>query len=154
MWQATALCKFCCSTHKGNKIYLDQVVYLKKVLEHFGMQNAKATKTPLIKGYNPSENKEVVDPKLRAEYQSIIGSLLYLMLGTHPDICYAVTKLSQFAAVTFRITDPTPSLSLPETFCRCIVDHQHYQSYTPFFRLDNSCLGTSPPAPYHKQNHH
>ena len=83
---------------KGNKIYLDQVVYLEKVLERFGMQNAKATKPPLIEGYNPSENKEVVDPKLRAEYQSIIGSLLYLMLGTRPDICHAVTKLSQFAA--------------------------------------------------------
>ena len=87
-----------CIKHKGNKIYLDQVVYLEKVLEHFGMQNAKATKTPLIEGYNPSENKEVVDPKLCAKYQSIIGSLLYLMLGTRPDICHAVTKLSQFAA--------------------------------------------------------
>ena len=43
-------------------------------------------------------NKGDVDPKLQAEYQSIIGSLLYLMLGTCPDICHAVTKLSQFAA--------------------------------------------------------
>ena len=76
------------------KIYLDQVVYLEKVLECFGMQNAKATKTPLIEGYNPSENKGVVDPKLHAEYQLIIGSLLYLMFGTRPGICHAVTKLS------------------------------------------------------------
>ena len=74
--------------------------------------------------------------------------------------------------VTFHITDPTLSLSLPETFrrrivdhqhyspslpetfCRCIVDHQHYQLYAPFFRPDNSCLGPSPLAPYHKWNHH
>ena len=27
-------------------------------------------------------------------------------------------------SVTFCITDPTPSLSLPEMLCRCIVDHQ------------------------------
>ena len=54
----------------------------------------------------------------------------------------------------FCITDPTPSPSLPETFRRHIVDHQHYQSYAPFFHPDNSCLGPSPPAPYHKQNHH
>jgi hypothetical protein len=27
-------------------------------------------------------------------YQSIIGSLLYLMIGTRPDISYAVTHLS------------------------------------------------------------
>ena len=30
-------------------------------------------------------------------YQSIIGSLLYIMLGTCPDITYAVTKLAQFS---------------------------------------------------------
>ena len=30
-------------------------------------------------------------------YQSIIGSLLYLMIGTRPDISYAVTHLSQFS---------------------------------------------------------
>ena len=56
--------------------------------------------------------------------------------------------------VMFRITDPTPSPSPPKTFHRRIVDHQHYQSYAPFFRPDNSHLGPSPPAPYHKRNHH
>ena len=55
--------------------------------------------------------------------------------------------------VTFRITDPTPSPSPPETFHRRIVDHQYYQSYAPYFCPDNSRLGPSPPAPYHMQNH-
>ena len=87
-----------CIKRKGNKIYLDQAVYLEKVLECFGMQNAKASKVPLIEGYNPSENKGEIDPKICADYQSIIGSLLYLILGTRPDICHAVTKLLQFAA--------------------------------------------------------
>ena len=53
----------------------------------------------------------------------------------------------------FRITDPTPSPSPPETFRRCIVDHQYYQSYAPYFHPDNSHLGPSPLAPYHMQNH-
>ena len=87
-----------CTKRKGNKIYLDQAVYLEKVLECFGMQNAKASKVLLVEGYNPSENKGEIDPKIHADYQSIIGLLLYLMLGTRPDICHAVTKLSQFAA--------------------------------------------------------
>jgi chaperone required for assembly of F1-ATPase len=30
-------------------------------------------------------------------YQSIIGSLLYLMIGTCPDISFTVTHLSQFS---------------------------------------------------------
>ena len=31
-------------------------------------------------------------------YQSAIGSLMYAMLGTCPDITYAVSVVSQFAA--------------------------------------------------------
>src|SRR5271154_5793976 len=71
---------------------------LEKVLQRFGMVNAKVAPTPLSAGYTPTENKEEVGSNLRQTFQSIIGSLLYLMLGTRPDICYAVTKLSQFSA--------------------------------------------------------
>ena len=35
-----------CIKRKGKKIYLDQGVYLEKVLECFSMQNAKASKVP------------------------------------------------------------------------------------------------------------
>ena len=58
-----------CIKIKGNKICLDQVVYLEKVLECFGMQNANVTKAPLIEGSNPSENKGEINPHIRAEYQ-------------------------------------------------------------------------------------
>ena len=54
--------------------------------------------TPLPSGYNPVPNTLPVDEKLRTKYQQVIGSLLYLMLGTRPDITYAVTKMAQFAA--------------------------------------------------------
>lgn len=43
-------------------------------------------------------NDKPVDPELRALFLSLIGSLLYIMLGTRPDIAYAVTKLAQFSA--------------------------------------------------------
>jgi hypothetical protein len=35
---------------------------------------------------------------MRSKYQSVIGSLLYIMLGTRPDIAFAVIKMSQFCA--------------------------------------------------------
>jgi hypothetical protein len=54
--------------------------------------------TPLPSGYNPVPNTLPVDKKLHIKYQQVIGSLLYLMLGTRPDIAYAVTKMAQFAA--------------------------------------------------------
>src|SRR5258708_29119362 len=64
------------------------------------MQNCKSAKTPLPAGYMPEPVSPdiVIDPELRSRYQMVIGSLLYLMLGTRPDIAFAVTKLAQFAA--------------------------------------------------------
>jgi len=43
-------------------------------------------------------NEGEVNPQMRTQFQQIIGSLLYIMLGTRPDIAFAVTKLAQFAA--------------------------------------------------------
>jgi len=82
----------------GAKVIIDQCDYLRKIMQRFGMQNAKAAATPLPSGYVPTPNTDPVDAALRTKYQQVIGSLLYLMLGTRPDIAYAVTRMSQFAA--------------------------------------------------------
>lgn len=85
--------------HINNKIYLDQMAYLEKVLERFNLhKDAKTAITPLPSGYVPQENKEPVNPRLRQRFQEVIGSLLYIMLGTRPDISYAVTKLARYSA--------------------------------------------------------
>ena len=62
------------------------------------MVNAKDTHTPLPSSWTPTANTGRVDNALRKQFQSVIGSLLYLMLGTWPDIAFAVIKLSQFSA--------------------------------------------------------
>jgi hypothetical protein len=85
-------------TQTAATVTIDQQQYLKKVLERFKMTNAKTATTPLPSGYQPVENKGPVNSVLRQKYQSVIGSLLYLMLGTRPDIAYAVIKMSQFSA--------------------------------------------------------
>ncbi|KAL7284521.1 hypothetical protein ACG7TL_001812 [Trametes sanguinea] len=82
----------------GSTIRIDQCAYLEKVLQRCGMQNAKSAPTPLPAGYYPKPNDGTADPTLRSRFQTVIGSLLYIMLGTRPDIAFAVTKLSQFAA--------------------------------------------------------
>ena len=81
-------------THKGRAIHLDQSAYLQKVIERCGMLNAKSTSTPLPAGYYAAKNTEPVDVELCSCFQMVIGSLLYLMLGTRPDIAFAVTHLS------------------------------------------------------------
>ena len=87
-----------CITCKGRAIHLDQCTYLQKVVERCGMQNAKTASTPLPAGYYAAKNTEPVDTELRSRFQTVIGSLLYLMLGTRPDIAFAVTHLSRHAA--------------------------------------------------------
>ena len=82
----------------GCKILIDQCSYLEKVLEHFGMQNARTAPTPLPQGYYPSKHLGLVDPELQSHFQQVIGSLLYITLGTCPDVAYAVAALSQHAA--------------------------------------------------------
>ena len=76
---------------KNGKIYLDQTAYLQKVIECFNLKNVKPALTPL-------PVKENASATLHSKYQQVIGSLLYIMLGTQPDIAFAVTKLSQFAS--------------------------------------------------------
>ena len=85
-------------TRSKGRILIDQKDYLQKVLQRFNLINAKSVPTPLPEGYQPQPNKGSPDPEIRASYQQVIGSLLYIMIGTRPDIAYAVTKLSQFAA--------------------------------------------------------
>jgi Reverse transcriptase (RNA-dependent DNA polymerase) len=87
-----------CITQKEKDIHLDQCNYLDKVLERFSMTNAKSAPTPLPLNWVPQLNKGKVSPELLRQYQSIIGSLLYLMIGTCPDLAFVVTKLAQFSA--------------------------------------------------------
>ena len=47
-------------------------------------------------GYNRKANEGVAKPEQRSHYQSIIGSLLFLALGTRPDIAHAVIMMPRF----------------------------------------------------------
>jgi hypothetical protein len=103
-------------------ISIDQCAYLHKVLKRFNMLNAKTAKTPLPMGYIPAPNTEPVDEELCHRFQQVIGSLLYIMLGTRPDIAFAVTKLSQHAANPSR-----DHLQKALYICRYLAGTQHYK---------------------------
>jgi len=83
--------------YQGGKTYLDQVPYLEKILKCFGMADAKAAQTPLPTGYKPEPFDGTAMAALQSQYQSVIGSLLYLMLGTRPDLAFTVTQMAKFA---------------------------------------------------------
>ena len=87
-----------CILQSKGCILIDQKDYLQKVLQQFNLTNAKSVPTPLLEGYHPTPNKGTATPELHASYQQVIGLLLYIIIGTRPDIAYAVTKLVQFVA--------------------------------------------------------
>lgn len=66
-------------------IKVSQKRYLSKVLERFDMLNCKPHSTPAEQKLESDENEEEVDPK---SYREIIGSLVYAMVLTRPDICW------------------------------------------------------------------
>lgn len=60
------------------------------------MSNCKPAKTPLPAGAHTEKSSNDASDTFRTQYQSIIGSILYAMLGTRPDIAFAVTQLSKY----------------------------------------------------------
>lgn len=74
-------------------IRLTQSAYTKAVLEKFGMTEASSLAIPVdpntILYRNDNEAYDV-------PYRQLIGSLMYLAVGTRPDISYAVGLLSKF----------------------------------------------------------
>ena len=76
------------------RIWIDQEAYIDSSLSRFCLMDANNTKTPLPTGVHLTKSEDPSSTKLRAEYQQLIGTLLYAALGTRPDIAFAVTQLS------------------------------------------------------------
>lgn len=73
---------------------LNQSRYTERILRRFNFDNCKKSEVP-------------IDPKLKLQfeegvhitekpYRELIGCLMYLMIGTRPDICFAVNYFSRF----------------------------------------------------------
>ena len=77
---------------------LDQSKYANKVIKHFGQENCKETVVPLPTGYTLHAKVGEINASLQSQYQSIIRSLLYIMLRTRPDLAYSVIKMSQYSS--------------------------------------------------------
>ena len=79
---------------EANGIEMSQTQYIDKILSKFEMADCKPKSTPCALGVEKSheESRELDNPGV---YRAIVGSLIYVMTGTRPDLCYTVTKLSQ-----------------------------------------------------------
>ncbi|KAL2227396.1 UNVERIFIED_CONTAM: Retrovirus-related Pol polyprotein from transposon TNT 1-94 [Sesamum indicum] len=82
-------------------ISLNQRSYLSNVLKKFSMENAKSTSVPLAAHFQLSKEQ---CPKTASEirkmenvpYSNLIGSIMFLMVCTRPDVAYSISCLSRF----------------------------------------------------------
>eukprot|EP00253_Pinus_taeda_P005136 PITA_05136 len=90
-----------CVTRKKKRLWLSQEKYIKKVLDRFNMKDAKPVGTPLAAHFKlstelcPSDDKEKEEMS-KIPYASIVGSLMYAMVCTRPDIAYSMGVVSRF----------------------------------------------------------
>ena len=82
-------------------VWIGQPAYTERVLDKFGMKDAKSVPTPVdlgVKLVKSEDGEEKIDQGM---YQFAVSSLLYLSIRTRPDITFAVSKVAKFCS------DPT-----------------------------------------------
>ena len=86
---------------KNHKLTLSQGEYIEKMLGRFRMKHEKPASTPLASHFKLSKEmcpntKEDVDCMYKVPYALAVGSLMYFMLCTRPDIAHAVGVMSMY----------------------------------------------------------
>ena len=83
-------------SRKSDGFVLSQSQYIKKVLEKFKEYDDSSVRTPIDVNLHLTKNKGQGIYQL--EYSRIIGSLMYIMNCTRPNIAYAISKLSRYTS--------------------------------------------------------
>ena len=83
-----------------DSITMSQSKYLQKLLHRFGYIDSRPRSTPCEpnpNAYHDDISEESNETDIR-EYRQMVGSLVYAMTSTRPDLSYCITKLSQHLA--------------------------------------------------------
>ena len=84
-------------------ISISQTAFIDRVIERFNIHSAHMVDTPMVGGlclHSPDKTIPLT-PDLaswveRTPYAALVGSLMYIAVGTRPDITYAVGRLASF----------------------------------------------------------
>ncbi|KAL9815865.1 putative RNA-directed DNA polymerase [Arabidopsis thaliana] len=84
-----------------NILELSQRSYLQKVLKTFRMDECKPVKTPLAPhmkfvAATETEAEEQADQMKSIPYANAVGSIMYSMIGSRPDLAHPVGVISRF----------------------------------------------------------
>ena len=80
---------------KYGVLSLSQKEAILRVLKAFRMSDCSSVCTPMT---NIKELEDETSPEINSKYpyRQLIGSLMYIVLGSRPEICFAVTFLSTY----------------------------------------------------------
>jgi hypothetical protein len=84
---------------KSSLLFLSQHDYINKVLHRFNMPDAMKVTTPIAPHFKLSSTQcpiidEDIEYMYRVPYSSVIGSLMYDMVCSCPDLSYAMSLFS------------------------------------------------------------
>jgi hypothetical protein len=85
----------------NRKLWLNQRKYVETILQRFNMHGSKPVKVPIPIGVKLStdqcpKTQEEEEDMSHVPYASAVGSLMYAMVCTRPDIAHAVGVLSRY----------------------------------------------------------
>ncbi|KAG8474280.1 hypothetical protein CXB51_033820 [Gossypium anomalum] len=95
---------------KASKLYLSQKGYIEKVLCRFNMQSAKPVSTPLAAHFRLStalspQSDDEIEYMSHVLYSSVVGSLMYAMVCSRPDLSYAASAFGRTEDGVIRYVD-------------------------------------------------
>jgi len=84
----------------GTALILRQTAHIEQVLKRHGMEDSNPVSTPLdanVRLHNADDDFRP-SPESVTAFQSMLGSIMYIMCQSRPDIAHPVSQLSQYSA--------------------------------------------------------
>ena len=81
---------------KNRKLWTTQRDYTSEVLNRFSMKDCRTVSTPMDKSTLATLDSEGDEASENIPYRQAIGSLIYLVSCTRPDLAFTVHRLSQY----------------------------------------------------------
>lgn len=86
-------------TDNNGSIKLSQQSFVEQLLNRFSLRDIRPVSTPMDTARKlEANNSSTANPEFRRLYQSMVGSLNYLMTVARPDIAFAVGAVSRYAS--------------------------------------------------------
>jgi len=88
--------------HCARTVTLSQRAYIDAICICYHLQDARPATTPMEAGVHLADGSRN-EPQANYPYKEIVGSLMYTVTATRPDIAFAMSILGQFAQAPMRI---------------------------------------------------